>query len=52
MFHLSGPDPSRIYDADGYTLYLLKSFPKLDYIDRCFIIDEVSNDNDVSEGEF
>ena len=47
-----GPDPNRIYDADGYTLYLLKYFPNLDYIDRCYIIDEVMADSTVFEEEF
>ncbi len=49
---LSGPEPHMIYGADGYTTYLLKHFPKLDYIDRCYIIDEVDADDNVSEGEF
>lgn len=52
QFILSGPEPHRIYDADGYTTYLLKHFPKLDYIDRCYIIDELVIDSNVSEGEF
>lgn len=34
-----GPDSSRIYDADGYD-YLQEEFPRLDYIDRCFIVNE------------
>ena len=46
-----GPDSNKIYDEDGYTKYLPKSFPKLDYIDRCYIVDEVGLD-DPSEGEF
>jgi len=46
-----GPDSNRIYDEDGYTKYLPKSFPKLDYIDRCYVVDEVGLD-DPSEGEF
>ena len=49
---LLGPDPSRIYDADGYTFYLLTNFPKLDYIDRCYIIDELGADKNISQGEF
>ena len=40
-----------LVDEDGYTKYLPKSFPKLDYIDRCYIVDEVGLD-DPSEGEF
>ena len=36
-----GPESSRIYDVDGYTRYLPKNFPKLDYIDRCYVVDEV-----------
>jgi len=36
-----GPDSSRIYDVDGYD-YLRDEFPKLDYIDRCYIVDEES----------
>lgn len=35
-----GPDPDKIYDVDGYTKYLPENFPKLDYIGRCFIMDE------------
>ena len=34
-----GPDASRMYDADGYE-YLAENFPKLDYIDRCYVVDE------------
>mmetsp|Transcript_19967 Transcript_19967/g.29612 ORF Transcript_19967/g.29612 Transcript_19967/m.29612 type:complete len:314 (-) Transcript_19967:100-1041(-) len=44
-----GPDSNRIYDVDGYTRYLPKNFPKLDYIDRCYVVNEVG---DFSEGEF
>lgn len=40
-----------MYDADGYTTYLLKEYPKLDYIDRCYVIDEVGFGNGSSEGE-
>ena len=46
-----GPDSNRIYDVDGYTRYLPKNFPKLDYIDRCYVVDEVGIE-DYSEGEF
>jgi peptidyl-prolyl cis-trans isomerase A (cyclophilin A) len=46
-----GPDSNRIYDVDGYTRYLPKSFPKLDYIDRCYVVEEVGL-GDFSEGEF
>lgn len=35
-----GPDSDKIYDVDGYTTYLPEKFPKLDYIDRCFIVGE------------
>lgn len=37
----TGPDSTKIYDVDGYTTYLPKKFPKLDYIDRCYVVDEV-----------
>ena len=37
----NGPESSRIYDVDGYTRYLPKKFPKLDYIDRCYVVAEV-----------
>lgn len=47
-----GPDSQKIYDVDGYTTYLPKKFPKLDYIDRCYVVDEVGLDDDQSEGEF
>jgi len=40
-----GPDTTRIYEADGYTNYLPKTFPKLDYIERCYIVGEVGIDN-------
>lgn len=36
-----GPDTAKIYDIDGYNTYLPKKFPKLDYIDRCYVVDEV-----------
>jgi len=36
-----GPDSNRIYDKDGYTEYLPNDFPDLDYIDRCYVVDEV-----------
>lgn len=45
-----GPDSSKIYDVDGYTTYLPKKFPKLDYVDRCYIVDEVGIDG-MSQGE-
>lgn len=47
-----GPDSNKIYDVDGYTTYLPKKFPKLDYIDRCYVVDEVGLGDDKSEGEF
>ena len=34
-----GPDSARIYEVDGYE-YLAKEFPKLDYIDVCYIVGE------------
>ena len=34
-----GPDSEKIYDVDGYE-YLAKNFPKLDYIERCYIVEE------------
>jgi len=34
-----GPDSARIYDIDGYD-YLAENFPNLDYIERCYIVDE------------
>lgn len=37
-----GPDSDRIYDEDGYE-YLAQNFPNIDYIDRCYIIDEVES---------
>lgn len=46
-----GPDSKRIYDEDGYTRYLPKSFPKLDYIDRCYVVAEVGL-GDFTDGEF
>ena len=51
-FVLLGPDSNLIYDIDGYTKYLPKKFPKLDYIDKCYVVDEVGLDEDFSEGEF
>jgi len=48
----NGPDPSKIYEADGYTAYLPRKFPELDYIDSCFIVDEVGFSDELSEGEF
>jgi cyclophilin family peptidyl-prolyl cis-trans isomerase len=47
-----GPDPNRIYNIDGYSDYLPVNFPKLDYIDRCIIVDEVGLGEGYSEGEF
>ncbi|KAL7536284.1 hypothetical protein ACHAXR_007047 [Thalassiosira sp. AJA248-18] len=47
----TGPDSTKIYDVDGYTTYLPKKFPKLDYVDRCYVVDEVGL-GDSSEGEF
>ena len=52
FFFLLGPDPNRIYDIDGYTRYLPGKFPKLDYIDHCYIVDEVGIGEDYSDGEF
>ena len=34
-----GPDPEAIYEEDGYE-YLADEFPDLDYIERCYIVDE------------
>lgn len=45
-----GPDTNKIYDADGYTKYLPKKFPKLDYIETCYVVEEVGIE--LSEGEF
>ena len=46
-----GPDSRRIYAEDGYSHYLPEQFPKLDFIDRCYVVDEVGL-RDFSEGEF
>mmetsp|Transcript_4731 Transcript_4731/g.10219 ORF Transcript_4731/g.10219 Transcript_4731/m.10219 type:complete len:334 (+) Transcript_4731:107-1108(+) len=48
----SGPDSSKIYEIDGYDSYLEQNFPKLDYIERCYVVDEVGIDGDYSDGEF
>ena len=49
--HPSGPDSSRIYEVDGYD-YLAEEFPKLDYMNRCYIVDEEGLvENNVSEEE-
>jgi len=47
----SSPDSTLIYEEDGYTKYLPKKFPKLDYIDRCYVVEEAGIDA-LSEGEF
>ena len=39
-----GPNPVRIYDKDGYSSYLPNSFPLLDYIERCYVVDEAEVD--------
>lgn len=39
LHKLIGPDSSRIYDEDGYD-YLAEHFPNLDFIERCYIVDE------------
>lgn len=43
----NGPDSSKIYEADGYKTYLPKKFPQLDYVDSCYIVDEVG----ISDGQ-
>jgi len=45
----TGPDTAVMYESDGYD-YLEKNFPKLDYIERCYIVDEVGLPN-WSDGE-
>jgi len=45
----NGPDSSKMYKADGYTTYLSKQFPQLDYIDHCYIVDEIRDH--LSRGE-
>mmetsp|Transcript_8344 Transcript_8344/g.18059 ORF Transcript_8344/g.18059 Transcript_8344/m.18059 type:complete len:356 (-) Transcript_8344:181-1248(-) len=45
-----GPDPDKIYDEDGYD-YLRKEFPKLDYIDRCYIVSEENMGDDFESVE-
>jgi len=51
-FNAKGLESEKMYDVDGYTTYLPKQFPKLDYVDRCYIVDEVGLGEDLSEGEF
>merc|ERR1719401_71329 len=48
----NGPDTSKIYEADGYTKYLPKKFPLLDYINSCYIVDEVGISGDQLYEEF
>jgi len=43
-----GPASDRIYEADGYE-YLAQNFPNLDYIDRCYIVDEEIGENMAAE---
>ena len=38
-----GPDPQKIYAADGYE-YLKEEFPMMDYINSCVIIREHRSD--------
>ena len=38
-----GPESTRIYEEDGYN-YLEKNFPKLDYLDICYVVAEQSSD--------
>eukprot|EP00580_Thalassiosira_gravida_P010117 CAMPEP_0201638686 /NCGR_PEP_ID=MMETSP0493-20130528/17271_1 /ASSEMBLY_ACC=CAM_ASM_000838 /TAXON_ID=420259 /ORGANISM="Thalassiosira gravida, Strain GMp14c1" /LENGTH=311 /DNA_ID=CAMNT_0048111821 /DNA_START=93 /DNA_END=1029 /DNA_ORIENTATION=- len=45
----NGPDSDRIYDEDGYTTYLSENFPKLDYIDRCYVVEEEGLDDTEAE---
>mmetsp|Transcript_26363 Transcript_26363/g.56837 ORF Transcript_26363/g.56837 Transcript_26363/m.56837 type:complete len:333 (+) Transcript_26363:202-1200(+) len=45
----NGPDSDRIYDEDGYTTYLPENFPKLDYIDRCYVVEEEGMDDTEAE---
>jgi len=43
-----GADSQKIYSKDGYE-YLEKYFPKMDYIEECFVQDIVVNDEIVEE---
>jgi len=36
----TGPDTAVMYESGGYD-YLKKNFPKLDYIERCYVVDEL-----------
>jgi len=47
-----GPVSAKIYAADGYTTYLPRKFPQLDYINNCHIVDEVGISDELSNGEF
>jgi peptidyl-prolyl cis-trans isomerase A (cyclophilin A) len=40
----NGPQPNKIYDKDGYDIYLKEQFPELSYIRSCIILD--SNDDE------
>lgn len=41
----AGPDSGRIYEKDGYE-YLERKFPKLDYIETCYIVEEEDDDTE------
>ena len=41
-----------MYEADGYTTYLPKKFPLLDYINNCYIVDEVGLGDGLRNEEF
>jgi cyclophilin family peptidyl-prolyl cis-trans isomerase len=52
FFCYLGPNVSKLYEADGYTKYLPKKFPQLDYINSCYIVDEVGISDGLAFGEF
>lgn len=47
----NGPDSNKIYEIDGYSKYLPQNFPKLDYIERCYIVDEEGPEHVFTQGE-
>merc|ERR1711862_319604 len=42
----NGPDPQKIYQKDGYDVYLKQNFPLLSYIKKCEIVDYDADDSD------
>jgi len=48
----NGPDPQKIYEKDGYDIYLKENYTKMSYIHKCVILDNEDLEMELEMAEY